>query len=263
MQFRHLALTLGLFATQGALAQQTAPLVMPIATEGLRMAFDVDGMPVNWQMDAAGTVQVDGLAYPGLILYVPATGVVYYQHPDEAEWLTVTPAMLEGYAYPTVLVEGAPWQPYLDAPTQRWEVKAAQMTCDNWFTSAKAGAVSGLTARDIWMVFNALQWLHAGNAAGVCERLEVAPAVAAKVGLPMYFSGPSGRWQLTQLGRVELPAIPLPTNPVPVDDAVRLRLLMHQFGPEERADILKEIGTLPVAQQLQRVQNLLTNGLGV
>lgn len=260
MRIRELAVLALVAVSSSVLAQEE--VAMPLPADGLRMVFDVDGAPVTWQMDAHGVVQVDGLPYPGLVLYVPASGVVYYQHPDEAEWLAVAPSMLDGYAYPTVLVDGGKWQPYLDAPTRRWEVKAAQLSCDNWFASAKAGAVTGLTAADVWRVFNAMQWLTAGDAAPVCERLAVAPEMAARVGLPLYFAGPAGRWQLTELGRVHVEEIAMPTNPQPVDDVVRLRLLMHQFGPEERRDMLREVDGLPVAQQLKRIQQMLLEQAG-
>ncbi|MCP5405038.1 MAG: hypothetical protein H6922_02300 [Pseudomonadaceae bacterium] len=271
MNFKVLSVLALAFMAGSVVAQETSPgvateevsasaaqtVAMPPPADGLRMTYDVDGAPVVWQRDAKGAVQIDGLAYPGLVLYVPQTGTVYYQHPDEVGWVSVTPAMLEGYAYPALLLQGGKWQPYLDAPTRRWEVKAAQLSCDNWFASAKAGAVTGLTARDIWQVFDALAWLHAGTAVPVCERMAVSAEDGKKVGLPMYFTGPGGRWQLTELGRTAVADIPLPATPEPADDAVRVRLLLHQFGPEDRADMLREMGSLPAAQQVLYLQKLM------
>lgn len=249
MKFRCLALIGALGMAGVAMAQDTST--------GLRLTYDMGGSPVTLTRDAAGTVQVDGLPYPGLVLYVPATGVVYYQHPEEVHWLAITPSDTEVYANPAVLVAGKPWQPYLDAPTQRWEVKVAQMQCDNWFTSAKAAAVSGLNVGDMWRVFTSLQWLQAGSAAPLCERLAVDAKASASVGLPLYFNAPGGLWQLTELTQAEVANIPLPSTPQPVDDDVRLRVLMHQFSPDDRAAVMKDISNLPVARQIEQVQKML------
>lgn len=226
---------------------------------GLRLTYDMAGSPVTLQRDASGVVQVDGLPYPGLVLYTPATGVVYYQHPDETGWLAITPSDTNGYTVSATTVAGAAWQPYLDSPTRRWEVKGAQMPCDNWFTSQKAGSVAGLTAADLWRVFSSLQWLQAGSAAPVCDKLSVDATQAAQIGLPLYFNGPGGLWQLTELTQADIAPIALPATPQPVTDEARLRVLLHQFGPEDKEALLKDIGQLPLARQLEEIQKRLAD----
>lgn len=227
--------------------------------KGLTLTYDMGGVPLTILEDEAGTVQIDGLSYPGLVLYVPATQTVYYQPPDEPEWLAIPPTATEGYGLPATLVAGAAWQPYLNSPTQRWQVKAAQMDCDNWFASQKAGQVTGLTAADLLRVLTTLQWLHAGHAAAPCEKLVLGDAEGKKVGLPLYFTALSVRWQLTELAQGDVPTITLPANPVPVDDAARLRILLAQFGPEDREQILTEVERLPLNQQLERIEKMLSD----
>ena len=227
------------------------------AENGLKLTYDMGGDALSITKDAAGTVQLDGLPYPGLVIYRPDTRVVYYQHPDEPAWLAIKPDDVRGYGVSATLVAGAAWQPYMDAPTQRWVVKAAQMECDNWFASAKAGAVAGLNAADLTYVLTALQWLHAGVAAVPCERLNVTAQQGAQVGLPLYFTGPNGRWQLTDLSQGAVEPIVLPAAPQPADDAARLRILLYQFSPEDRQGIIKQVGKLPLSQQLQEIQKML------
>lgn len=225
---------------------------------GLRLTYDMSGVPLEITRDAHGTVQVDGLSYPGLVLYIPATQTVYYQPPDMPEWLAIPPTATEGYATPATVVPGAAWQPYLNSPTQRWQVKGAQMECDNWFASHKAGQVTGMTGADLLRILTTLQWLHAGKAAAPCEKLSLDDAAAKTIGLPLYFTGLSVRWQLTELVQTDIPTITLPASPVPVDDGARLRILLAQFGPEDRQQVLTEVEKLPLSQQLERIEKILS-----
>jgi hypothetical protein len=63
---------------------------------------------------------------------------------------------------------------------------------------------------------------------------------------------------LTELAQTDIPTITLPANPVPVDDAARLRILLAQFGPEDRQQLLTEVEGLPISQQLERIEKILS-----
>lgn len=240
----------------------TAGIFTPEAPTGLRLVYDMDGMTITLTRDDAGTVQVDGLPFPGLILYRPDTRVVYYQQPESIGWLSITPDMTAGYGSPAVAVAGAAWQPYMDAPTQRWEMKTAQMTCDNWFASAKAGQVAGLTGSDIQRVLITLQWLLNGKPGVACDRLMPDDATSARIGLPLYFSAMGGRWRLTAMEQGPVPTITLPESPRPADDDARLNILLKQWDSANRKKLLKDIADLPLAKQLEAVQRALGDGMG-
>jgi hypothetical protein len=228
------------------------------AVEGLRLTYDAAEAPVTLQRDNAGTVQVEGLPYPGLVLYRPDTGVVYYQHPDLPAWLAVAPDTVQTVS--ATLIRGAAWQPWQGQPTTAYQTKAGPNDCGPLYASPDAAAQSGLTLTDIWRVLSALAWLNAGSASPPCDRLMVTrPEKGDAVGLPVRFEGPNGTWQLTELVRAGVAHIELPAAAEPADDATRLNLLLRQFTPDERQGFIRQYGTLPVARQLDLLEKALAN----
>lgn len=232
---------------------------MPAWAEELRITYDIGDIPVTITRDAAGTYQWDGLPYPGTVLYQPQNGVIYYQHPEDPAWHTITPAMLQGVVATAKPTNGPAWQAWQGQPTLRWNIAAdAATSCQPVFASQPAAQMAGLTVADLYHVLTALQWLNAGAIPNPCERLFFAPADAARIGLPVLFTGPNGAWQLSEVVRTSASTIDLPRNATPVDDDVRLRLLLVQFSPTERVELLKKYGELPISQQVQAISLLLT-----
>jgi hypothetical protein len=223
----------------------------------MRLVYDMSGSELVITRDNNGTVQLDGLPVPGLVLYVPATKVVYYQHPSLLGWLAIAPQHIAAQTTRPNIAMGAAWQPYLNSPTRRFEVVAGAQTCDNWFGSGKAASIAGLNVADLTHIIAALQYLNAGAAADVCEMLTVPLRMAHTIGLPLRLNGPNGVWELTELYAAEIPTIPLPTNPQPPDDDTRLTILLSQFSTEERTEFVKNYGGLPLTGQLEQLENML------
>lgn len=251
-------LFLGIALCLGLLAPGLA-----VATDGVRATYDVDGALVLLTMDARGTVQIDGLPTPGLVLYRPKEGVVYYQHPDWPRWLVVGQEQLAGYVLPMDSVPGAGWTPWQEQPTRRWQMNVTQgdmaMGCGSWFGSNHAAAVAGMGAGDFMRVLAAIQLINAGQAALPCDRAMPDFATADRMGLPVRWQGGSaGTWVLQELVRVPVLDVAVPTDVEPVTDKVRLALLQAQLGVDERKDFMKVHGTLPVARQLEEVEKVLS-----
>lgn len=237
------------------------------AADGLRASFDVDGAPVVMTMDSHGTVQVDGLPTPGLVLYRPKDATVYYQHPDWPRWLVVGTEQLATYALPLKAVPGEGWTPWQGQPTRRWQLEVSQtipqgdmaMACGSWFGSNHAAAVAGVNAGDFWRVLSAIQLINAGQAALPCDRAMPDVAAADRMGLPVRWQGGSaGTWVLTELVRVPVARISVPSDVEPLTDNVRLALLQSQLGVDERKDFIRVHGTLPVTRQLEEVEKVLS-----
>lgn len=231
-----------------------------VGTQGIRVTFDAGGAPVTMTRDAAGTIQFDGLPYPGLVLYRPSTGVVYYQHPSEPLWLTVQPGQGQGVS--ATVAAGPAWQPWQGHPTQRWDIKGgldkAAPSCGQWYGSADAAQQAGVSMADMIRVLAVLEWLNAGSKGPVCQRLAITPAEGARIGLPVYWMTLSGPWQLTEVVRAGVAPIALPDAVKPVDDSVRLQILLSQFAPEERQAFVRANGTLPVARQVEAIEGALS-----
>lgn len=224
---------------------------------GLRLVYDMGGVPLTITRDAHDTYQFDGLPVPGMVLYTPATGTVYYQHPALPYWLKIGQDNLASALVKPNIAMGAAWQPYLDAPTRRYEVVTGNTTCDNWFGSQKAASLAGLNIADMALVIAATQYLNAGNAADTCEMLDVPARMGETVGLPLRMNGPNGLWELMTLEHSSVAHIPLPDAPQPLDADARLSLLMSQLGETERKDFTTQYGQLPVEQQIEELQSLL------
>ena len=125
------------------------------------------------------------------------------------------------------------------------------------FASQGAAAMSGLNVTDLTYILATLQWLSGGAITNPCEKLQFSAESAGKIGLPTIFSGPNGNWQLQEIVKTSTTLITMPVAQ-PMDDATRLRLLLIQFSPEERAELLKKYGDLPAQQQIQQISPLLT-----
>jgi len=224
------------------------------AAGGLGITYDMSGSPLTIVRDAAGTYQVEGLPYPGNVLYRADTGTVYYQHPEDPVWHTVTPAMLQTVLTPVSASPGKAWQPWQGQPTQRWNLGD---NCSPIFTSQGAARQMGLTVADFSRIVGTLEWLNSGTNPPACESPAYTAQQAARMGAPVWLSAANGPWQLKSVTRQVVPLITIPANATPVDADIRLRLLLVQFSPNERAEILKKFGDYPVEEQVEAVSRML------
>lgn len=230
----------------------------------LTITYDMSGQPLTITHDGAGVYTFNGLPYPGTVLYTPANGVVYYQHPEDPVWHTVTPAMLRPVVAPAHVSQGPAGVQWQDQSTFRWNITTPTpmpgttegTACAPMFGSPGAAAMSGLNVTDISLVLTTLQWLNAGTIPNPCEKLQYSADASMKIGLPTIFTGPNGTWQLDTIVQTSTTAITLP-NAMPMDDNSRLRLLLIQFSPEERAKLVEQLGDLPAQQQIEQISPLL------
>ncbi len=233
----------------------------------LMMTYDMSGQPLTITHDGSGVYSFDGLPYPGMVLYTPANGVVYYQHPEDPIWHTVTPAMLRGVVVPAAVTEGPASNPWQDHTTLRWNITTpatapdspshSGTACGPVFAAQGPAAMSGLNITDLYQVLTTLQWLSGGSIANPCEKLQFSAEAAARIGLPTVFTGPNGTWHLQEIVQTSTTTISMPSAQ-PMDDATRLRLLLIQFSPDDRAELLKKYGDLPTQQQIEQISPLLT-----
>lgn len=223
----------------------------------LSISYDMSGMPLTITFDGAGVYSFNGLPYPGTVLYTPENGVVYYQHPEDPIWHTITPAMLRNVVVPASVSQGPTATKWQDQSTFRWNITTADTACPPIFASVGAGAMSGLNVTDLYQVLTTLQWLSGGAITNPCEKLQFSAEAATAIGLPTLFTGPNGSWQLQEIVQTSTTAITMPTA-YPMDDNTRLRLLLIQFSPEERATLIGKYGDLPAQQQIQQISPLLT-----
>lgn len=254
-----------------AVALFSAPVIMPahaqIAQPALNITYDMSGQPLTITHDGTGVYSFNGLPYPGMVLYTPANGVVYYQHPEDPIWHTVTPAMLRSLVVPASVSQGPASTPWQEQSTFRWNITTPANNpnaipqngtkCQPVFASQGAASMAGLNVTDLYQVLTTLQWLSGGGISNPCEKLQFSAEAANKIGLPTIFSGPNGTWQLQEIVQTSTTSIPMP-NAQPMDDATRLRLLLIQFSPEERAELLKKYGELPTQVQIEQISPLLT-----
>ncbi|NBV54450.1 MAG: hypothetical protein EBR79_01905 [Proteobacteria bacterium] len=232
---------------------------------GVRVVYDMSGIPLELRVDGRGVVALDGLPYPGQVFYDSKGAVVYYQHPEEAEWIKVPPTALAKVFVEAKITAGPAWQPWQGKPTKRWDMQVKRdngdgvmvdATCDQWFSSQPLAAQAGLNVGDLVRILAAVQWLNAGAVPEPCEKPLMTLAQAEEIGLPVLFTGPNGRWQLQELAREAVEDITLPEAQL-VDDNVRLRLLLVQYSPDERVALLKKFEGLPVGQQVEAIGRML------
>lgn len=240
-------------AASSATVQAAVPAA-PVAP--VRLVYDMSGLPLTLTRDGAGTVMFDGLPYPGDVLYQPATGTLFYHHPEEAEWISVPPAALEALYVSSTVTGGGKWQPWQGNTTQQWDVKSGTTVCDQWYASTALAQQTGLNVADVLRVLVGVQWLNGGTVPDACEKIRITAADAAKVGLPVLFTGPNGRWQLQEVVKEPVEKIALP-KAAPVDDETRLRLLLVQFSPEERSAMLTQFAGKTTQEQIEAISDLL------
>lgn len=273
------ALTLGSLVPWflGSLAQAES-YISPLKPPALTISYDMSGMPLTITHDGAGVYGFDGLPYPGTVIYTPENSVIYYQHPEDPLWHTITPAMLKGVMVPAAISQGPVAKPWQQHTNIRWNITAPQTSfeanpnsplegnmaqapkvaaCPPMFGSPAASHMAGLDVSDITYVLTTLQWLNAGAIVNGCEKLQFTAKQAEHIGLPTNFTGPNGVWQLQEIVQTSTSLIPLP-NAAPINDATRLRLLLAQFGPEDRADLMRQYGNLPTQQQIELISPMLT-----
>ena len=228
----------------------------------LTITYDMSGLPLTITHDGNGVYSFNGLPYPGMVLYTPENGVVYYQHPEDPIWHTVTPAMLRNVVVPASVSQGPTATPWQDQSTFRWNITSADTACPSMFASGGAASMSGLNVTDLYQVLTTLQWLNGGNITNPCEKLQFSAEQATNIGLPTIFTGPNGNWQLQEIVQTSTSQITMPTA-YPMDDNTRLRLLLIQFSPDERAKLITKYGDLPAQQQIQQISPLLTQEIVV
>ncbi len=271
-------LGLGLFFLSSLLIPQAWGYTSPIKPPPLIISYDMSGQPLSITHDGAGVYTFDGLPYPGTVIYTPVNGVVTYQHPDDPLWYTITPAMLQNVVVRPTISQGPQAKAWQGHPNIRWNITAPQTAleanpnspleadlaqaptdaaCPPMFGSARAAAMAGLTVADLAHVLTTLQWLNGGAIVNGCEKLQYTTEQAAKIGLPTGFTGPNGYWQLLGVEQTSTSLIPLPIAS-PITDSARLHLLLIQFGPEDRAELVRTYGNLPAQQQIERISPLLT-----
>lgn len=235
----------------------TAPAPRAAPTQSSRITYDMSGLPLSIMVDKTGNAHLEDLPFPGEVIYSAATGTIYYHHPEEDGWLSITPAALATILSPSTITAGAKGAPFNNQPTQQWDVKSGTTPCDQWVASLAAAKQTGLNAADILHILTAVQWLNGGVVPNICEKIEVPAAVAEKVGLPVLFTGPNGRWQLQEVVAETVPTIEIP-KATPVSDEARLRLLLVQYSPEERTQLLTKFAGLSPAKQVEAISSMLS-----
>ncbi|MBI1308964.1 MAG: hypothetical protein GC129_03760 [Proteobacteria bacterium] len=255
MKVAFLGMVVAALALTGALQAQAASPTQIGA--GAHITYDMSDLPLLIVVDKSGTASVEELPFPGEVIYQPSTGTIYYHHPEEDGWLSLTSSTLAPLLAPVqVVADKSPTAAWKAHPTTGWEVKSGTTTCDQWVGSPYAAQQGGLNVADILRIITAVQWLNAGTLENTCEKIGVSAAEAAKVGLPVLFTGPNGRWQLQDLTHEAVSPIAIP-KATPLTDDARLRLLLVQFSPEERAQLLERFGNLPLPGQIQAISQLL------
>lgn len=97
------------------------PLVVSYQLETTAPAAEELDNSITFTQSGASplTYQVQGLPYPGEILWRPALQELAYRHPAEGSWLRVKVSDLPA-SPPTLAAPAAPWQPWQGNPTRRW-----------------------------------------------------------------------------------------------------------------------------------------------
>jgi hypothetical protein len=235
--------------------------------QGLHITYDMSGLPLTISKDSHGTLLLDGLPYPGTVLYQLDTGTLYYQPTESPEWMSVSSADIQKLLNKAKATPGPAWNPWpatdSPQPTQRWDVEtqatenADPVRCVPVFGSTYAARMSGVNVMDLTRILAALEWLNAGALSNPCDAANLTPDATTKVGLPVVMTGPNGTWRLQNVVRDDVQPIELPKFAMPVDDTARLNLLLTQFAPEERATFLKANANLPVARQIELMSQQL------
>ena len=216
-----------------------------------------------------GLYVVEGLPVPGTVLFKPATAEIAYQHPSEVGWLLASAADITPPPPPAQAVPGAPWQPWGGMATRRWDVRIPQAAadgttqkCPSVFASAGLGAQTGVSVGALQGVFNTLVWLNAGVLPAECMASWWPETVSAQAGLPVRWHSVVGALVLKSAERVaEVPAeyagLAWPAQAMHVDAEARVRLLLVQFAPEQRAAFVREHGRLPTQRQIDLLAEML------
>lgn len=245
-------------AKAGAVVPASATVSVPLPPQqSVRISYDMSDLPLTIHVDKAGTARIEELPFPGEVIYQPSTGTVFYHHPEGEGWLAVPPAALAPVLVSSTVTAKGKWQPFNGQPTGEWEVKAGTTLCDQWYASPSAAKQTGLNVSDLLRILTAVQWLNGGVVPNTCEKLGVTAEVAEKVGLPLLFTGPNGRWQLQEVAVENVPTIEIP-KATPLTDEARLHLLLVQYSPEERAQLLTKFAGMSAAKQVEAISNMLS-----
>lgn len=212
---------------------------------------------------APTTYQVNGLPFPGEILWRPGTQAtepqLAYRHPAEGSWLLASPALLPKSQISTTSLPGAPGPANQGQATRRWAQSVGGKDCGVLFGSPSLAQQYGLTLADFQHLYRLLYWLNAAQLPGSCANAQTLPATAPQIGLPTRWASPLG---LLLLQEVRLPAespVPLtwPRVTHPVTPEVQLRLLLVQLPVPARAAFIQAYATLPMALQVEKLATLL------
>ncbi|MCA3244442.1 MAG: hypothetical protein INF43_03935 [Alphaproteobacteria bacterium] len=209
------------------------------------------------------TYQVNGLPFPGEVLWRPATQAteaqLAYRHPAEGSWLLATPNQLPVSAVSTTSLPGAPGPASQGQATRRWAQSVGRKDCGVLFGAPSLGRQYGLNLADFQHLYRLLYWLNAAQLPTDCANAQTLPATAPQVGLPTRWASPLG---LLLLQEIRLPgesptAMAWPKVTYPVTPEVQLRLLLAQLSVPARAEFLQQFATLPLALQVERLAAIL------
>lgn len=233
-------------------ALQNQPLTITWANASTAQPLEahlISSDPTTWQ--------IEGLPFPGVVLWRPQTQELAYQHPTELSWLRLTPADLPKTTPPTLTraEAGKPWQ---TQPTQRWAVNNGKISCGALLTIP---AQLQLNVSGLQNIHALLHWLNIGETPTGC----LAPYPNhATLGLPTHWGGPMGTLTLQNIGPLsaDFVATPWPTTTYPITAEARLRMLLSQLPVPDRARFIQTHAQLPLLIQIEKLSTLLKSRYG-
>ncbi len=238
-------------------------LVFPTWAEQAVLTYAVEGhaTPLTFTTlkGTPRTFAVQGLPFPGEVLWRPDTDQLAYRHPAEGSWLLATPALLQPSAVSTSTLPRAAGPNFQGAPTQRWAQNRGSTNCGVLFGSATLGQQQGLNVGDFQQLYRLLYWLNTGETPQGCGNAISLAATAPQVGLPTRWDSPLGRilFQGVALAPENLTPATWPNFTFPVTPEVRLRLLLVQLPVPARAAFMQATATLPLLGQIEKLTQIL------
>ncbi|MFO0500240.1 MAG: hypothetical protein ACK5YK_00980 [Pseudomonadota bacterium] len=229
-------------------AEPTMPLTLSWAnsntTEPLN-AHQIETQPNTWQLE--------GLPFPGVVLWRPATAEIAYQHPTELSWLRLTPTDLPLPKVSPTLTRAANGKPWQTQPTRRWAVHTNSTDCGALFTIPPTQNVN---ASGLQSILALLHWLNIGETPSGCLSAYPNPA---GLGLPTYWASPIGTLTLQNIGALssDFVATPWPAITYPITPETRLRLLLSQLPVPDRARFIQSHTQYPLLTQIEKLSALL------
>jgi hypothetical protein len=244
------------------------PIMAPFAVEkGTVVAYALGEGEEQTQVTFTAiddkTYVVENLPFPGVVLYRPQTDEIAYQHPEEVSWLLIKPAEITPRPALAQALPGAPWQPWAGQETRIWNfststpgVDTVTQKCPVMYASAPLGRQTELDIARLQGLFATLYWLNAGILPADCTTTGWDAVVGLQVGLPIRWHGVVGAMVLHKAEKTAAldpvyADLAWPTVTNPLDDEARLRLLLVQFSPTQRAAFIQKHGQLPIVRQIE------------